>query len=630
MRPLSVPPQPDGHAAPITHVALRADALRLVSCSYDGSAIVWDVSDPTRPTIVTQVRHGRLVNAAAWCPVDPDVVATASADKTVAVWRLDEHRPGASVQTVLARHTDDINSVAWNRDGSRLLCVSEDGRATQWDAVTGDFLGEVGSHEAHCMMVAVSAQDRVATVGEDGLVAVHDPVAGGSPGTRRYDGSIEGCAWSRAGDHLAIAKDDGTVDVLTTDLRVTRSLQVSTSAARSVAWSEDDATLVVGAYDGSVHLLAEDGAPVRRLDDVRLWPRSVSVGHDLVAVGSFWSTPHLYRLSDGEPLWLPSTATRGPNALAVAGDRLYVGCDSGEVLTTSLSATDPAGPSRSLPLGRSPILSLAVAGDVLFAGTYSGHVLRHEGGITRSSEDLGAPVPSLTVVDGVVLAGTYNGGLLQLDPVTLAVTSTAPLHDGSVKSLAPLPDNGEVVSGATDRRVARGVPDERHTLWEHGNLVNAVAQLGGRVVASASRDHTVKVGLLPTEDGPPGPARVLRPRTLLGPDESVKCVGLLGEVAAPVVLAGSYDFALWFWQCELDGDAQLPVGRVLTEFGQGVSCIAGAGPGAAVVAAWDGDVAVVRLEEGRPVVAGRFNVRDLAGTDDPGREQRPVAAPAEG
>ncbi|WP_221635349.1 hypothetical protein [Actinomadura hallensis] len=145
----------------------RADSERLASCSYDGTVLVWDTGDPSRPAPLARLRHRRLVNGAAWHPADPALLATASADKTVAVWRIPEDG-GHSLVSVLARHTDDVNAVAWMPDGRRLVCVSEDGRAMPWDAGTGALIAEIGAHTAHCMMVAVNRDGLVATVGEDG------------------------------------------------------------------------------------------------------------------------------------------------------------------------------------------------------------------------------------------------------------------------------------------------------------------------------------------------------------------------------------------------------------------------------------------------------------------------------
>ncbi|MFE4061703.1 WD40 repeat domain-containing protein [Streptomyces sp. NPDC059096] len=649
MRTIDLKPDPLGHAAPITHVAFRPDGKRLASCSYDGTVLVWDTSEPARPVPLTRLRHRRLVNAAAWSPTAPTLLATASADKTVAVWRIPEHGQHRLV-TVLARHTDDINSVAWMPDGRRLICVSEDGRATMWDTPTGALLAEIGSHAAHCMMVSVSCEGLVATVGEDGMVAVGDPGRPATAEMRHYASSVEGCAWSHSGKLLAVARDDGVVNLLTPDLECLRTVTVSTAAARSVAWADDDCSIVVGAYDGSLHWIDISGEPVRQVHDARLWPRSVASARGLVAAGSFWNAPHLLDFATGAELSAPERPGHGANALAVlrghprgdsapagrspgerpsrerppgerlgvespsgegspgespSGDRLLVGCDSGSVLALDLAdGTDgsPAG-VRVLPVSASPVLSLAAGPDgTFYAGTYAGHVIRHDGEDMTVSAPLGAPVPSLCLAGDRLVAGTYNGELIALDPVTLAEVERGAPHAGSVKSLSAF--DGGFLSAATDRTVAAGPLHDRATLWQHGNLVNAVAGLGDRVVASASRDHTVKVGLLAPSapagaggratGGATGGRRAANVQTLLGPDESVKCVGLLGDPDAPVVLAGSYDFGLYAWEIDWqDSVGTLGSGRLVSAFRQGLSCMTPWDERRMVVAGWDGRLSLV-------------------------------------
>ncbi|WP_269859319.1 WD40 repeat domain-containing protein [Streptomyces sp. RPT161] len=609
---IELPASSTGHAAPLTHVALRGDGLRLATCSYDGTTLVWDTSDPSNPLTLARLRHRRLVNAAAWNPAVASLLATASADKTVAVWRVSDDG-STDLVNVLARHTDDINSIAWLPDGERLICVSEDGRATMWDALTGAFLTEVGSHEAHCMMVSVSVRGTVATVGEDGMVAVTELAGPGAPGARfvrRYASSIEGCAWSRSGEVLAVARDDGAVDLLTAELELVRTVEVSSSAARTVDWADDDSCFVVGAYDGSLHFFDRGGQRLHRVDDARVWPRSVSAARGLVAAGSFWGGPHILDLASGTEIAAPARPTHGPNALAVRGDQLLVGCDSGAVVAIGLD--DDA--FEVLQVADGPILSLAVRDGVLYAGTYSGHLVAFDGA-RRVSGQLGAPLPSLCLDGELLVAGTYNGEFIAVDPDTLAVVDRWEAHGGSVKSLAALPDGG-FLSAATDRTVAIGSFRDRRVLWEHGNLVNAVAGLGGSVAASASRDHTVKVGRLDPSDG-----TVRQTQTLLGPDESVKCVGLLGTAQSPVVLAGSYDFGLYAWEVDWrDNAGTLASGRVVAEFGQGLSCMLRLDDDRMAAAGWDGRVVVVeRGGPGRTRVVRSLRLQELLASHESAR-----------
>ncbi|GAA2986184.1 WD40 repeat domain-containing protein [Actinokineospora diospyrosa] len=601
MRTIDLRVPPHGHAAPITHVAARPDGRRLATCSYDGTALIWDIADPAAPRPLARLRHRRLVNSSTWHPSRPDLLATASADKTVGVWRVTDEGE-VHLEAVLARHTDDINSLAWLPDGVRIACVSEDGRASLWDTASGRFLAEVGAHSAHCMMVSVNAAGLVATVGEDGMIIVTDPDGTAAPAVRHYDSSIEGCAWSHAGDTLAVALDDGKVVLLSADLEPVRTIEASTSAARTVAWSADDQTLVVGSYDGSVCWFSAAGELRHRVVDERLWPRSVAVAGSVVAAGSFRDRPHLFDLASYAPLSGPTTANHGPNAMAVAAGTLHIGCDSGAVLSVDLAT----GASTTTEAMAGPILSLAAAEDVVYAASYAGRVVRLGPDATVDSGQLGAPVPSLCLAGGRVIAGTYNGTVIELHPETLAVLEEYQPHGGSVKSLAATATG--YASAATDRTVQLGAGADRTVLWEHGNLVNAVAVLGEEVVVSASRDHTVKVGRLAADGS------VLQVRTLLGPDESAKCVGVLGTPAAPVVLAGSYDFALYAWTVDWSADAApLVSGRVLAEFDQAVSCVCAVDAETVAVASWDGTILLVGLDErGDPVVRDRFHVDELA------------------
>ena len=620
MRAIDVPAVPPGHAAPITNVALRPDGQRIATSSYDGTVIIWDPRAAGELRPLSRLRHRRLVNAAAWNPARPGLLATASADKTAAVWDVAGESP--RMTSVLARHTDDVNSVAWLPDGRRLVCVSEDGGATLWDALAGRFLCSLVSHAAHCMMAACSGDGLIATVGEDGMVAVADAEAGVLR-TRAYAASVEGCAWSHSGAMLAIARDDGLVDLLDADLSLLRSVPVSSSAARAVAWSDDDTELYVGAYDGAVHFLTAQGAVLGKLDDDRLWPRSVAAARGIVAVGSFWSTPCLFEQRSHAVRTAPLCPTHGPNAMTVRGGReLVVGCDSGlivsapvDTITDAAPQQGPSGHQHATAATRSPVLSLDAAGDTVAFGTYSGRLGRigPPGDGAHSGAQVGAPLPSLLCEPERIIAGTYGGEIVAADRRSLTPIYRKRWHDGSVKSLARVSADA-FVSGATDRQVAIGTLTKRQVLWEHGNLVNSVAVLAGArgmAVASASRDHTVKVGWITREPG--GRWRATGVRTLIGPDESVKCVSLLGDPQAPVVLAGSYDFGLYAWPVARDpAGADLCQGTLVSAFTQGLSCICRISPRSAAVAGWDGRISILELADGTVAETGRVSVPELA------------------
>lgn len=598
-----------GHSAPITHVTFSKDGARLATCSYDGTVIVWDSSIPSQLREITCLKHRRLVNGAAWNPDDQRILATASADKTVGVWKLNQDGT-SNVVSVLAHHSDDVNSVSWLPDGRRLVCVSEDGKATMWDAINGRFMGPLVAHSGHCMMVSVSCNGLISTVGEDGLVAIISSDQTGEVSRRTYAGSIEGCAWSHEGTRLTIARDDGYLDILSVELKTISSIKVSTSAVRSVAWTANDSMLIVGAYDGIVRLFTLESKCMGQFKASRVWPRSVTTAKGKAAIGSYGSTPYVIDDVQMQELHAPVVPTNGPNVLAARNGNLLVGCDSGLIVEVDTKSVISRSGIKFTTLSPSsdPILSLAATQDDIYAGSYFGNVLRINSEGTESC-NVGAPIPSILVGNGKILCGTYGGEVISLDAPTLNIRCRKRIHEGSIKSMAWLEDD-VFVSAATDRLVSVGNLESRKSIWEHGNLVNAVSCLDQGIIVSGSRDHSVKIGYIAKDEN--GAWEVTLGLTLLGADESVKAVGVLGTHKSPVVLAGSYDFGLYCWHVDCDSAVDLlRLGDLVKVFNQAVSHICRIDRYLAAVASWDGSIAFVNVQGGKVSVLEEFNLNDI-------------------
>jgi hypothetical protein len=94
---------------------------------------------------------------------------------------------------------------------------------------------------------------------------------------------------------------------------------------------------------------------------------------------------------------------------------------------------------------------------------------------------------------------------------------------------------------------------------------------------------------------------------LLGADESMKAVCVLGVGNDAWILGGSYDFGLYAWHYGVDGDPpDARAGHAVFFADQAISAILAIDPVTAVVASWDGSIRLCSLgsngiEAGPPV-----------------------------
>jgi len=116
------------HNGPVSAVAFSpADRNMLVTGSGDGTVILWNVTDLTRPHPLGPplTGHSSLVSAVAFAP-DGRTLATSSYDGSVILWDLTDPTRPRQFGMLPTDHTGGVNSVAFSGDGRALATGNSD------------------------------------------------------------------------------------------------------------------------------------------------------------------------------------------------------------------------------------------------------------------------------------------------------------------------------------------------------------------------------------------------------------------------------------------------------------------------------------------------------------------------
>ena len=135
-----------GHTDQISDIAFSSDGTLIASASDDKTVRVWKIDGTP---IATLEGHTEKVNCVAFSS-DGKLIASASDDKIVRVWKID----GTSVE-ILEGHIGPVNSVAFSSDGKLIASASDDKTVRVWK-IDGTHVRTYSKHEDKVISVSFS------------------------------------------------------------------------------------------------------------------------------------------------------------------------------------------------------------------------------------------------------------------------------------------------------------------------------------------------------------------------------------------------------------------------------------------------------------------------------------------
>jgi WD40 repeat protein/serine/threonine protein kinase len=285
---------------PVDAVAFSLDGKRLISGSWDGTVRIWNTDSGDA---LHKLDYGsQYVHGVAWSP-QGNLVAAAGNDAAggVKIWNAET----GELQSTLAGHADAVLSVAFSRDGTRLLSTSYDNTARLWDVATGRELRKFVGHSWWVWSAAFSPDEsQVATASQDGTVRIWN-VASSTDETvaapavfTGHRGPVYSVAFSHDGKQVASGGYDNRVLLWDPALvrpfdfkRIFsgepvaasphRALEGHLAAVRCVQFSADDKMIASAGHDNTVRVwVADKGKPIKILRGHAGWVRSCAFSPD--------------------------------------------------------------------------------------------------------------------------------------------------------------------------------------------------------------------------------------------------------------------------------------------------------------------------------------------------------------
>ncbi|RYO99933.1 hypothetical protein DL765_010917 [Monosporascus sp. GIB2] len=223
--------------------------------------------------------HCNDVYSVAFSP-DGSRLASGSSDRTVKVW---DAATGACLST-FEGHCSEVYSVAFSPDSNRVASGSVDQTVKVWDAATGACLSTLEGHGGLVESVAFSPDgSRLASGSRDGTIKVWDAVTGAYLLTLKdHRNNIYSVAFSPDSNRVASGSVDQTVKVWDTATGACLStFEGHCSEVYSVAFSPDSSRLASGSYDETVKVWdAATGACLSTLKGHGGWVNSVAFSPD--------------------------------------------------------------------------------------------------------------------------------------------------------------------------------------------------------------------------------------------------------------------------------------------------------------------------------------------------------------
>jgi cytochrome c len=244
-----------GHGGPVRALAVSPDGKRLISASFDTTAIAWSLASGAAEKVLRF--HEGAVNAVAF--LKDGRMATAGEDARIAIWRTGENKP----MSVLKGHGAPIVGLAVSPDGTLLASAAWDNTARLWP-LSGGAPRVLQGHRQNVNGVAFTPDGRAVVTASYDLTLRIWPLAGGdSPIIATLPTPLNAVAVSPGGD-IVTAGASGKVYFLSAKGEMRGEVEAAAVPIIALALSGDGKRVAASSIRGAVAIIDHAGGKLER------------------------------------------------------------------------------------------------------------------------------------------------------------------------------------------------------------------------------------------------------------------------------------------------------------------------------------------------------------------------------
>ncbi|MBD2743443.1 AAA-like domain-containing protein [Coleofasciculus sp. FACHB-1120] len=431
---------------------------------------------------------------------DSKLIASASVDKTVKLWRRD----GTEIAT-LTGHQAIVRRVKFSPDGQLIASGSDDGTVKLWKLdgtllknFQGNSLAVWGvAFSPDGQIIASASQDNTVKLWKlDGTLLKTFPARTGSGST------LTSVAFSPDGEIIASTSGDKTIKLWKLDGTLLRTLVGHTAVVSSVAFSPDGKTIVSVSGDKTIKVWKLDGTLLRTLVGHTAVISSVAFSPDgqKIVSGSRDKTVKIWNIDGTElttfsghsaSIWDVAWSRDGSFIASAGAENTVRLWESKNPLQTTITAHKGAIWGIDISADSSTIATSSEDGTVKL-WSREGKLLATFTG--ENSVLYGVGVASSA--DGKLIAATRNDDKVNIWERNGKAIATLTGHQANVFTVAFSPDAQIIATGSLDNTIKLWRRDGTllHTMTGHHTPVWQVAfSPDGQLVVSAGGDSTVKL-----------------------------------------------------------------------------------------------------------------------------------------